>query len=642
MSSNKDTQSSDQATAYKQDFYNAVNHNWYQHAVIPADQPLTGGFTDLNVQVEHHLRHDFRNLLSGEMTPSTPQLAEFKKFYALACDFPQREADGTSPLQALLQPIEDLKNLTDYNAYLVTSYHNGLTGPFKLHVQPNMKNTSEYALYLEAPDLILPDTTYYTTPNDTAKALLTTYTKTGIKLLKLVGYSDERATQRVNQSIRFDALLAQHVKSNEESADDVKRYNPLPLAKVVEQVQTLDIQKLIQTLLKATPQQVIVTDTKFFDALPNLFTSDNFELFKGWIILNAVFDAHQNLPEGFRRTGEQYQQALSGQKQAYSANRAAYYLATHYFDQVVGDYYGRKYFGEQAKNDVHEMVVQMIKIYQERLATNTWLSSSTKQRAILKLQKLTIKVGYPDQIDPFYTRLQVDTTKTFFDNIQHFDEIKVAHEFAQWGTPVNREKWDMSANVVNAYYSPDNNEIVFPAAILQAPFYDLHQSASANYGGIGAVMAHEISHAFDNNGAHFDESGNLNNWWTPADLTHFNRLSDAMITEFDGHPIAGKTVNGKLTVSENIADAGGLSCALAATKEIANPSLRDFFINWATIWRSKATLEFDQFLLSVDVHAPDKLRANIQVQNLDDFYTTFDVHPGDGMYLAPEQRVHIW
>ncbi len=200
----------------------------------------------------------------------------------------------------------------------------------------------------------------------------------------------------------------------------------------------------------------------------------------------------------------------------------------------------------------------------------------------------------------------------------------------------------MSANTVNAYYHPFKNIIVFPAAILQAPFYSLEQSPSANYGGIGAVIAHEISHAFDNNGSLFDETGNLHNWWTSADHEHFQQLADRMINQFDGLPFADGKVNGKLTVSENIADAGGLSCAEAAAKQATPVDLTEFFINWARIWRTKDTTEYQQLLLSIDVHAPSPLRASVQVKNLTDFYTTFKVTPTDGMYLAPEDRVQIW
>lgn len=231
---------------------------------------------------------------------------------------------------------------------------------------------------------------------------------------------------------------------------------------------------------------------------------------------------------------------------------------------------------------------------------------------------------------------------TLLSNALAFSKIELKERFGRWNQPVDRTEWEMSADTVNAYYHPFRNVIVFPAAILQAPFYSLEQSSSANYGGIGAVIAHEISHAFDNNGALFDEYGNLNNWWTEEDLAHFQEKAQAMIEEFDGLSFADGTVNGKLTVSENIADAGGLSCALEAAKTEADHSLADFFVSWATIWRTKAKKEYQQLLLQIDVHAPAKLRANIQPQNLMEFYETFAITEEDAMYLPPEKRVHIW
>ncbi|BDP45616.1 hypothetical protein EfmJHP9_04860 [Enterococcus faecium] len=223
-----------------------------------------------------------------------------------------------------------------------------------------------------------------------------------------------------------------------------------------------------------------------------------------------------------------------------------------------------------------------------------------------------------------------------------FSKLTLKDRFSKWNKPVDRSEWEMSADTVNAYYHPFRNVIVFPAAILQAPFYSLEQSSSANYGGIGAVIAHEISHAFDNNGALFDEYGNLNNWWTEEDLTQFQNKAQAMIEEFDGLPFADGKVNGKLTVSENIADAGGLSCALEAAKTESDLSIEEFFVNWATIWRTKAKKEYQQLLLQIDVHAPAKLRANVQPKNLDEFYETFGITEQDAMYLAPEKRVRIW
>ncbi|WP_395361598.1 M13 family metallopeptidase [Levilactobacillus parabrevis] len=624
------------------DFYDAVNGKWAAQATIPGDHALTGGFMDLADNIEHTLMHDFSDLLAGKLTPANPEMAEFKKLYGMTSDFAQREATGTAPLKPWLAKIEALKDFDDLSAHLAEWHRLGLPVPIGVGVEPDMKDTSQYALYVDAPDLFLPDKTYYSKDNPAAKQLMPIFTQTATKLLEMLGYDSAKAAEIVEQAKAFDAQIAPHVKSSEEAADYVKIYNPRKLADVDAKVNALDLTAAITDLLHDTPETVILPQPKFFDAVNDILTPANFDAVKSWMLVNTAFDATGLLTEEYRQVGGTYSRALSGKKEARSQEKAAYYLAMGSFSQVVGDYYGRKYFGEAAKQDVHDMVVKMAGVYQNRLKTNDWLSQSTREKAVVKLQKLTIKVGYPDKVDPLYAKFKVDTSKSLFDNLQGFSEIVLADHFAHWGKPVDRDKWEMSANTVNAYYSPTNNEIVFPAAILQKPFYSLEQSSSANYGGIGAVIAHEISHAFDNNGAQFDEFGNLNNWWTDADLSHFQDLAKSMINEFDGIDFAGQKVNGKLTVSENIADAGGLSCALEAAKSEDDVDLRAFFINWGNVWRMKATTEYMQLLLSIDVHAPAKLRANVQLKNLADFYSTFNVQPGDDMYLAPADRVKIW
>lgn len=340
-----------------------------------------------------------------------------------------------------------------------------------------------------------------------------------------------------------------------------------------------------------------------------------------------------------------FSRTLSGTEEAMAPKKAAYYLASGQFDQVVGDYYGKKYFGEIAKKDVENMIKEMIRVYKKRLEENSWLSQATKEKAIIKLDKLGVQVGYPESIPARFDAYKTVTAEdggTLLSNALAFSKIEAKDRFSKWNKPVDRSEWEMSADTVNAYYHPFRNVIVFPAAILQAPFYSLEQSSSANFGGIGAVIAHEISHAFDNNGAKFDEFGNLNNWWTEEDLEQFQNKAQAMIDEFDGLSLADATVNGKLTVSENIADAGGLSCALEAAKSEKDFSFEEFFVSWATIWRTKAKKEYQQLLLQIDVHAPAKLRANVQLQNIDEFYETFGITEQDEMYQKPEKRVHIW
>ncbi|MEJ6399758.1 M13 family metallopeptidase [Nicoliella lavandulae] len=629
----------------KDDIYEAVNGEWLKDAKIPADHSSTGGFMDLVDGIEKTLRADFKALAAGEWEPNNAEMAEFKKFYQLVFDFKQRDQAGAEPIKPIIKRIEELESYQDLDAQLSDWILSGLPLPFNFDIEADMKNAQVNALFAGVPSLILPDKTYYAQGNQAAKQLMPVYTEMARKLLTMVGYSADEAEAMVEEAKHFDAQIAPHVKSAEESADMTKMYNPEAFSDFAKATNKVDLVKAVNGLIGTTPDQIIDTEPAYFAALKDIMDDNNFVLMKSWMIVKTVIAYSNVLSEDFRVTGGTYRRALSGQKEPASQSKAAYYLATGTFDQVVGDYYGHKYFGEKAKQDVHDMVVKMINVYKQRLTDNDWLGEDTRKKAIVKLNALMIQVGYPDAIDPIFKQYQVDTAEdggTLVSNVQKFTKINTKDQFSKWNQPVERGKWEMSANTVNAYYHPFKNIIVFPAAILQAPFYSLDQSSSENFGGIGAVIAHEISHAFDNNGSQFDEFGNLNNWWSKSDHEHFDQLAQKMIKEFDGIPFAGEKVNGKLTVSENIADAGGLSCAEEAAKGEDDCDLSAFFINWARIWRNKSTEQHKQLLLSIDVHAPSELRANVQVKNLADFYTTFDVQPGDGMYMAPSDRVNIW
>ncbi|MBW1605212.1 M13 family metallopeptidase [Lactobacillus sp. Sy-1] len=629
----------------KDDIYQAVNGEWLKDAKIPADHSSTGGFMDLVDGIEKTLRSDFKALSAGEWEPANAEMAEFKKFYQLVFDFKQREAAGATPLKPILKRIEDLDSYKDLDDQLTDWMLSGLPLPFNFDIEADMKNAKVNALFSGAPSLILPDKTYYQPDNKSAKQLMQIYTTMARQLLEKVGYSADEAEAMVEEAKHYDAQIAPNVKSAEENADIAKIYNPKQFTDFAKATDKVDFVKAVTELVGETPDQIIDTEPEYFDFLKDLMDDNNFNLMKSWMIVKTVISYSNLLSEELRVLGGTYRRALSGQKEPASQDKAAYHLATGTFSQVVGDYYGKKYFGEKAKQDVHNMVVKMINVYKKRLTDNDWLGEETRKQAIVKLNSLLIQVGYPDAIDPIFKQYKVDTAAdggTLISNLEKFGKITTKDQFSKWNKPVERAKWEMSADTVNAYYHPFKNIIVFPAAILQAPFYSLDQSSSENFGGIGAVIAHEISHAFDNNGSQFDEFGNMNNWWTKEDHEHFDQLAQKMIKEFDGLPFAGGKVNGKLTVSENIADAGGLSCAEEAAKAEADCDLQKFFINWARIWRNKSTEQREQLLLSIDVHAPAELRATVQVKNLADFYTTFDVKPGDGMYMDPDDRVNIW
>lgn len=634
-----------EATRAQDNLYLSVNGEWAKTAEIPADRSTTGGFADLAIGVEERLLADFAKFRQDLTQVKTPELQEAVKLNQLALDFKKRDEDGTRPADAMLNKLDKLQNWSDVNQHLADLIKDGTALPFSLGVEPDMKNTSVYLLYVDVPGLILPDKTYYAADNESGQQLLAVWSEMAIAVLQKFGYDETQATQLVDQAKAFDAAIVPFVKNSEELADYTKQYNPYEFADFLKLTPEIDFATAIPEILASTPEKIVLTQPKYFENLSKLVTPATFDQYKSWLIVNEILSTTGFLSEELRQLGGTYGRAISGQKEAANQEKHAYRLANGYFSDVVGQYYGATYFGDTARQDVTVMIKTMINVYKKRLANNAWLSQATKDKAIVKLNNIVIKVGYPDQVRAIYSQLKIKTAAEggdLLNNILNLAKIFRLDNFAKIKQPVDRTRWAMPGNLVNACYDPSFNDITFPAAILQAPFYSLEQTNSQNYGGIGAVIAHEISHAFDNNGAKFDEQGNMVNWWTDADYAAFEERTQAMIQEFDGISYAGSQVNGKLVISENVADGGGLSCALEAAKEDDDVDLKAFFNNWAKVWRIKATNEYRQLLLSIDVHAPGPLRANVQAQNMDDFYQAFDVTEQDGMWLAPEDRVNIW
>ena len=373
-----------------------------------------------------------------------------------------------------------------------------------------------------------------------------------------------------------------------------------------------------------------------------VFNADTFEMYKNWAYVTSLMGSCSLLTEELRDLGGGFRRAISGIAAVSSPEKFAYQLASGQYSEPVGLYYGEKYFGEEAKKDITEIVKQIVATYQKRIANNDILEQATKDKAILKLSKMGLKLAYPDRVEEIYTKLVFDESKSLFDIVSSLRKIRMEENFAKLNKEVDRTHWAMPGHMVNACYDPFVNDITFPAAILQPPFYSIHQTRSENLGGIGAVIGHEISHAFDSNGAKCDELGNLNNWWTKADERKFNKKVGAMIKQFDGIELPWGVCNGKFTVSENIADNGGMAVTLDIMSHSENVSFEEYFSNWARVWCQKAKPEYQALLLQVDVHGPCYLRANMPPRNFPEWYAAFNVKKSDGMYLAPSKRVVIW
>ncbi|KAE9561842.1 M13 family metallopeptidase [Companilactobacillus bobalius] len=627
---------------YKDNLYLAVNGAWQEKATIPPDKSRTGGFTDLDEGVEKTLMKDFHEFANNESEVDDPRLLQAVKLYRLANNVDHLSKFHQQPILKDMQRITDLSNVKDLGDNLAQLSKDGFALPIDISIDADMKDTAKNVVYIDGAGLILPDKTYYDEKNESGKQLLAKYADVAGRLLSMIGYKLDEAKEIVEKALEFDKSLVPIVKSSEEWADYTKVYNPMDFDEFVTKSDVLDLKSLVVDSVNDTPKKVIVTEPRYLANLNKLVNADTFENIKAWMMVKFLTGNASILDEEFRQVIGEYNLALSGAKELKNRTKYAYNFAASIFSEVVGAYYGKKYFGEKAKEDVRSMVKKMIAVYEQRLSENTWLSEDTKKKAVVKLDKIVIKVGYPDKIDDLYNKFEIDENDSLYDNVSKIRKAIAQHNLDQYHEPVDRTKWLMPGHMVNACYDPSRNDITFPAAILQAPFYSLDQTSSQNFGGIGAVIAHEISHAFDNNGAQFDEYGNMNNWWTDEDYAKFKKLTQSMIDEFEGIPYAGHKVNGKLVVSENVADVGGLRCALEAAKGESDFDVKAFFINWARVWRNKSTKQLTEMFLSIDVHAPAPLRANVQAQNMDEFYDAFDVTEKDGMWLDANKRVNIW
>lgn len=418
-------------------------------------------------------------------------------------------------------------------------------------------------------------------------------------------------------------------------------YNPVSLSDFEAKFDQFDINSFLKQLLPEMPAKVIVAEPRYFKHINDFLNENEFEAFKGWMITKFINKSAIYLSQDFREAAFPFRQAVYGVPELPSQDKHAYRLANAAFDEVIGIYYGKTYLGDEAKADVISMIKKMLKVYEQRIQNNSWLSEDTKKQAIIKLKALKLKVGYPEKNRALFDNLVVDPNKTLYENHVLINQERIKDILQRLNKKPDKSVWEMPGNLNNACYDPYKNDLTFPAGILQAPFYDAKQSRAANYGGIGATIGHEVSHAFDNNGAQFDEKGNMKNWWTKEDFEEFNKRTKAVADIFDGLQYGPVKLNGKQVVSENIADLSGLSCAIAANKAEGG-EMKDLFETYAKSWMQKQRPEAITAEVQSDVHAPQPTRVNIPAQNQDEFYEAYNVTPKDGMWLDPEDRITIW
>ena len=624
------------------DLYTYVNQKTLDELVIPDDKPTAGGFAKLSDSVEKIMMGEFEAMSESKSYPNE-HLKRACELYAIARNADKKAADGIVPALKNLAVLGEITTLEDFSRLYKTLSLCGIPTPLNIGVDTDMKNTKQRLVYMQGASVILPDASYYKPEMAAQKEqILGIWTNVAKAVMTKTDLSAEDQEKYVADALAFDELVASLAKTREEWSRYVEMYNPMPTSDVCAMLSSVDFEAILNDLFGRVPETVVVTEPRYFGDFTKILNADTLEIYKHWAYVTGLLSSCPYLSEELRDMGGMYMRAITGVAVMSPIDKFAYNLASGMYSEPVGIYYGDKYFGEEAKKDITEIVYQIIDTYKERIKTNEILGEETRAKAILKLSTMGVKMGYPDKSRAIYDKLVFDPSASLFDIVHALGAIRELDSYSKLDKPTEPENWAMPGHMVNACYDPFVNDITFPAAILQPPFYSLKQTRSENLGGIGAVIGHEISHAFDSNGAKCDENGNINDWWTEDDFKRFEGKVNQMIDQFDGIELPWGKVNGAFIVSENMADNGGMAVTLHIMSRTEGASYEEYFSNWARVWCQKARPEYSQMLLAVDVHGPCILRANMPPRNFPEWYSAFGVTESDKMYIAPDKRIVIW
>jgi len=638
----------------KSDFYNYVNGNWMKFTEIPDDRTSWGGFSVLRKSTDDDVLKILATAKeSGNYAADTDQ-AKALAIFDTKLDSAARNEAGITPLQPALEAIASVKNLKDLQTVLATNA--AVSSPFlSIGAGADLNNSSMNAVYLGANGLGLPDRDFYLEQDEKSIEIREEYKKHISKMLQRLGDTEADATKAADKILAMETKLAEPRLDKVERRDARNYNNPRSIADADKMLSTIDLNKFISDLgITKKFDTLLVTQLRYTEALNKFLKETPIEDIKSLVRWDTFNSAAGRLTTDIETADwEFYSKYLSGAKEQRAADERALATVNNTVGEALGQLYVDAKFPPEAKAKAELMIANVIEAFKERISVLDWMSDSTKTKAIEKLDKFTVKIAYPDKWED-YSTMNVSKEKSYFENMTAVDKWGELKNFAEIGEPVDKTEWGMSPQTVNAYFNPLNNEIVFPAAILQPPFYNYTADEAVNYGGIGAVIGHEISHAFDDSGSRFDADGNLKNWWTDEDLKAFTERADALAVQYDSVSVLeGVNVNGKFTLGENIGDLGGLLGAYDGLQryyaENGRPEDIDgftpeqrFFMSWATVWRTKSRDEALRTQIKTDPHSPGMVRATQPLLNIQEFYDAFGIKEGDAMYLAPEKRVHIW
>lgn len=639
----------DPKVQHTEDFYLSVNGTWLKNTEIPADRSNYGSFTVLLDQSQLALKEIIEQAAAKTQVVGT-EAQKVGDFYNTYMDEKAIEAKGLSPIQSDLQQIDALTKHSDISGYMGQLLTQGASIPFGFYVNNDAKQSDRYIVYLHQSGLGLPDRDYYLKDDDKSQQLRADYLTYVTDMLTKLGH--KKPEQAAKAVLALETQLAEKQWTRVESRDADKTYNKKNAAELAQLLGGFDFAKYAKTAGLTQVTEYVVSQPSYLEAFGQLFKEVPATTWQAYLKMRLINTSAPYLSADLvDRQFAFYGKTLRGVEQQKPRWKRAVEDVDGMLGEAVGKLYVEKHFKPEAKARMSELVNNLIKAFEISIKELKWMTAETKVQALEKLSKFTPKIGYPDKWKD-YSKLEI-VAGDLLGNIRRASQFEYDHMLNKLGKPIDKTEWHMTPQTVNAYYNPVNNEIVFPAAILQPPFFNMEADDAVNYGGIGAVIGHEISHGFDDQGSKYDGNGNLRNWWTDADREAFEKRTKQLASQYDNYfPFEDAHVNGEFTLGENIGDLGGLTVAYKALQlslkgdqgSVIDGLTADqrFFMGWSQVWRRNYREQELRNRLVTDPHSPSHYRVIGIVPNIPEFYQAFGVKEGDAMYIAPEKRVKIW
>jgi putative endopeptidase len=635
------------------DFYQYATGGWRDRTEIPADHASYGSFNVIDDLVIEQSLGLLEGLATSDQVPVGSDEWKAVQLFRQATDLENRNAQGVMPIQDDLDAINAIATLDDLRAFLrVAGLHTNLWGLYGIYADADLAASSVMTAWYAGPVTGLPNRDYYWVDDESNAAIRTAYKETCAQLLGYLGYDDATAKASAEAVYQFEKAITEPTLRPEDYNDPANYYNVTSVDELVQIDPGFDWPDYLKIMGIPNQETVVITEVKYLEQIDDVLAASDLETAKDFLKLQLLWFTANSLTEEIQATAFDFTgRELNGIEEQKPIDEQALDAINASLGHALGKLYVATYFPPEAKAQIEELVSRLIDAARLRVEALTWMAPETKQAAIGKLDALRLKVGYPDK---WLTYEDVNIEESYTQSLLSANIVEYKRTLAKIGKPVDRDEWGMLPQTVNAYYNPSNNEIVFPAAILQPPFFDYQADPASNFGGIGAVIGHEITHGFDQSGSQFDKDGNFVDWWTAEDKTRFEELTKEVVDQYSEiEVLPGLNVDGALTIGENIADMGGLQIAYdalqATLKATGDPGPIDgftqdqrFFLSFAFNWAQNVRDEYLTTLVKTNEHAPAQVRGAEPERHMDPFYAAFGIEPGDPVYLPPDERIVIW